>query len=93
LTALVFLIVSFVHVIIGVLQLLMMIRAIFSWLPSWEDTGIFRFVILVTEPIIIPIRKLLSRSSFLSGLPIDISFLIAWLLLNGISYLLPPVIF
>jgi len=76
-----------------VLQLLMMLRAILSWLPFDDDTPLQRFLFYATEPIILPVRNLLSRSDFFNSLPIDVSFLVAYLLLSIVIYFLPAVHF
>ena len=89
--ALVYVIVRVAYLAISILQLLMMIRAIMSWLPFDDSNALYRFVICTTEPIIIPIRNLLDRIGFFANLPIDISFLVAYLLLTFVMYLLPAV--
>jgi len=71
----------------------MVARAIISWLPFDDDSAISRFLIMTTEPIIFPIRKILERSSFFASLPIDVSFLFAYLLLSFLTFLLPSVRF
>jgi uncharacterized protein YggT (Ycf19 family) len=87
------LIVSIVSAILAVLETLMLVRAIFSWLPLDEDSPIQRFLYLTTEPIILPVRILLEKVNFLSGFPIDLSFLVTYILLSIVSMLLPAVHF
>jgi len=89
----VYIIVFFVSRVLFILQLLMVARAIISWLPFDDDSAISRFLIMTTEPIIFPIRKILERSSFFASLPIDVSFLFAYLLLSFLTFLLPSVRF
>lgn len=61
----------------------MLIRAILS---LFTDGGaILSFVYSITEPIIIPVRKLLENFNIASGAPIDISFTITYLLLSLLS--------
>ena len=69
--------------LIDILSIAMMIRAIMSWFID-EGNGLYNFLISITEPIIIPVRKLLSKTP-LGGLPIDISFLITFFLLEIVS--------
>ena len=68
-----------------------MIRAIMSWLPLDEDSHLVSFVMMVTEPVIAPVRMLLDRFDWVQELPIDISFLVAFMLLSIVQMLLPTV--
>lgn len=70
------------------MQLLMLARAILSWIPFQEDSPVQRFLFCATEPLIIPIRNLLSRSERLSALPIDLSFLFAYIILSILAILI-----
>jgi YggT family protein len=83
--------VNFVYYLIVVLQLLMFARAITSWIMMDEDNTFIRFVNIVTEPIIMPIRKLIEKVEFLRNMPIDISFFIAFLVLVILQNILPVV--
>ena len=64
------------------LELLMFLRAIMSWFFPGEDNKLYSFVISVTEPLIMPIRHLLCKSSFVRGMPFDISFLVTYILIT-----------
>jgi YggT family protein len=64
-------------------------RVIISWLPINRDNPILQFIYQVTEPILAPIRNLISRSSIGGGMMIDFSPIVAWLL---IQYLIIPLI-
>ena len=86
---------SFIYVIVTTLrylviamQVLLMVRAILSWLPLDEDNPIEQIVYLLTEPIVFPIRALLERFGLFQGLPIDFSNLFAFLLLSLIEMFL-----
>ena len=64
----------------------MLIRAILS---LFTDGGvILSFVYSITEPVIIPVRKVLEKFNVSSALPIDLSFLITYLLLSVLSTVL-----
>lgn len=78
-----------VSVLISALQLLMMLRAVISWLPVDEDSNLVTFLYTMTEPLIMPVRALLSRFEALEDMPIDISFLIAFMLLSLVQLILP----
>ena len=64
-------------------------RVIISWLPIDRDNPIVQFIYQVTEPVLAPIRNLISKSSMGGGLMIDFSPIVAWLL---IEYLIIPLI-
>lgn len=73
---------------LSVVQTLMMIRAIASWFFPAEDNAFQRFLVAATEPFIIPVRAVLERIDFIASLPIDISFLITYVLLSILQSLL-----
>jgi len=81
-----------VSIFLTILQFLMMFRAIMSWLPMDEDSRLVNFIYMVTEPVIVPVRMLLDRFEWTHELPIDISFLAAFMLLSIIQMLLPGVV-
>ena len=66
----------------------MFARALFSWFPQWQDSKIAEFLYLVTEPIILPFRSLLDRFQGMRMIPIDFSFLLAFLVLEVLRVLL-----
>ena len=73
---------------ISLIQTMMTIRAIMSWFFMPEESGILRFLIVATEPFIIPVRALLHRIDAIAAMPIDISFLITFILLSVLQSLL-----
>ncbi len=81
-------IMSCVNIFIYALQLAMMIRAILSWIPTFNESKFADFLYMITEPIIIPIRELFRKLNWFQGIPIDISFLATYILLSIISTLL-----
>ena len=74
---------------LGVVQLAMFARMILSLLGLDEEGGLGAFLMLLTEPVILPVRLLLSRVRALEGLPIDLSFLVTYLLITLLTYSLP----
>lgn len=91
--ALVNFLVSIVSIALGLMQFLLMIRAILSWFPFDDSSPLVLFVSVVTEPIILPVRQMLDKVRFFAELPIDLSLFITYLLLTFISLLLPQVHF
>ena len=55
------------------LQVGMLIRALLSWFTS-GDNQFTRFIYVLTEPVIIPIRKLFYKMNWFQNTPIDMSF-------------------
>jgi len=64
-----------------VMQFLMFGRALMSWFFPEEDNKIARFLFVITEPLVYPIRQLLSKIEFFNTVPIDMSFLFAMIIL------------
>jgi len=75
-------------ILIQFLSWMMMLRAILSWFPINPDNPVVRFLRFVTEPIIAPFRSLLSRSGLFSNLPLDFSFIIAFIVLQLLATLI-----
>ena len=88
----VYIITTLVSMFLSILHVLMLIRAVISWLPVDDASPFASFVYAMTEPIIIPVRALLERSETVRALPIDISFFIALILLSFVQMMLPSVL-
>ncbi len=80
----------FLYVILKILnallvafELAMFVRAILSWFP-FAGGKFTDFLYSVTEPVISPVRNLLGKSS-LGGMPIDLSFLITYILVVALQ--------
>ncbi len=68
---------------IEIITLLMFIRAILSWFPVVDRSSRFMsFLYMVTEAVISPVRRLLNRFEAIRRFPIDVSFLVTYLLLH-----------
>ena len=63
--------------VLGILQWLIIIRALCSWFPQVGE-----FLYTVTEPMLAPCRNLLSRFQVGRGMMLDFSPLIVFLLLE-----------
>ena len=74
-----------VSALLTIVELCFLVRAILSWFPISEENVILRFSVMVTEPVILPIRALFQKMGWFQNMPIDISFLVAYLLLSVIS--------
>ena len=76
---------QFIVRLIDVLQICMLVRAILSWFDPMQGWKISGFLHFITEPVIMPVRALCARMHWFEGFPLDIAFLVTWLLLSMIQ--------
>ena len=76
-----------VIVLLMAVQFAMLARAILSWFPM-NSSRIVDFLYSVTEPFIYPVRMLFEKMNWFTGLPIDMSFFVSYLLLSVITTVL-----
>ena len=74
-----------VSILINVLNFLILVSVLLSWLPISPESRFVYFINYLTEPILAPCRKLLMRFEFARNLPFDFSPILAWLLLMVIG--------
>ncbi|MBQ8309408.1 MAG: YggT family protein [Clostridia bacterium] len=74
--------------LISLIELAMFARAILSWFDQTGESKISMFLYAVTEPVILPVRKLCERMHWFEGVPIDIPFMLTWLILMVVQLLL-----
>jgi len=65
------------------LNVLVMLRCVISFLPTY-NSGFVDGIYNLTEPILKPIRDVLSQISFLRDLPLDLSPLVVFVILDVI---------
>ncbi|MBP3375772.1 MAG: YggT family protein [Clostridia bacterium] len=83
----IYVLVNFALIFIEIISFAMFIRAILSWFT--DGGGKFtQFLYVITEPAIMPIRKLLVKMNWLQDSPIDFSFTLTFLVLMVIELLL-----
>ena len=87
-TALLYVLSGVVSLLLSIVLFLMLIRAIFSWFPSDEDSAFAQLLFVTTEPFILPVRAILERFEFFRSMPIDMSFFITAMLLSILRSLL-----
>ena len=91
-TGILYILMKTVSLLLSAMQLLMMLRAVISWLPVDEDSNVVNFLYAMTEPVIMPVRMLLERFEALNELPIDISFIVAFMILSIVQMLLSGIV-
>lgn len=75
--------------ILMLLQVAMLVRAVMSWFPMGENL-ISNVVYTITEPVIIPVRRILDRFESVKNFPIDMAFFITFMIISIISTVLFP---
>ena len=63
--------------LLSALDIAMFGRAILSWIDPMSDGPLASFLYAITEPIILPFRKLFEKMNWFVGFPIDMAFLFA----------------
>ena len=86
------LIIEAVNVFFDILYFLILIRIILSWLPGIENTGIGGIIYQLTEPILGPIRRMISNSPIGGGMMLDFSPVIALFIMKVINVVINAVI-
>ncbi|MBQ3708098.1 MAG: YggT family protein [Clostridia bacterium] len=87
-TSILYVLSATLRILLYALELLMLARAILSWLPLDEDSPVENFLYAVTEPVIAPVRALCDRFGWFESLPVDMSFFITFILISVLAALL-----
>jgi len=74
--------------ILELASVLLFVRAILSWFPGSLGGRFYRFIYALTEPILLPFRRLFDRLGIGRNLPIDLSFLAAILFIQLLATLI-----
>ena len=77
-----------VYVFFDVLEIALLARAILSWIDQMGELKISQILETVTEPFLFPIRKLCEHFHWFENVPIDMPFLLGWLLISLIRTVL-----
>ncbi len=76
---------------LSALCLLMLVRMLMSFISPLSDSTFAQFLMAVTEPVIYPMRALADRFGWFESLPLDMPFMITYILLVVIQMALPTV--
>lgn len=74
--------------LIRIIQWLILIRAVISWLPMNAAGPIYVLLSQLTEPVVGPVRSVMERLPSIGEIPIDFSPLVAYFLLGVVSVFL-----
>ena len=80
--------VNFVELLLQILSLAILIRVLLSWFPVDPSNPIVRILYEVTEPVLMPFRRVIPRIGML-----DLSPLAALLVIQFIQQNLPSVVY
>ena len=79
---------SLAGMLINLLQTLMLIMALMSWIPQLRRSKIYYAISMIVEPVIDPFRRLLYKIPGMDRFPLDLSFLVAYMVLSMLAGLL-----
>ena len=80
-------VVNILTVILDVYTYIILIRVIMAWFVP-RDSNLLQFFAFITDPVLEPIRRKMKPLMMKSSLPIDLSPLIAFLLIGLIAQIL-----
>lgn len=72
---------------LSALEIAFLARAIMSWFTD-ESNKILYFLIALTEPVIFPVRALCEKFGWFEGLPLDIPFILTYVIISMLGALL-----
>lgn len=75
----------FLRYALWVLDTAMFVRVVLSWFPGGDDSALERFVRIITEPFVIPIRYIFDKFGWGTDLPIDLPFFVTFVLISIVS--------
>ena len=67
--------------LLTLLEYAMLFRAVMSWFPGARGNSFNVLLYEITEPLIAPVRSLMDRIQVLRGFPMDLSFMVTYMLL------------
>lgn len=75
-------------ILLDIFDVAFLVRAILSWIDPMDEFTVSKILYAITEPLIIPIRRLCDRLHLFQGMPLDMPFLLTLLLLVLVRSLL-----
>ena len=84
--------VLFILRFLDVLSLAMLLRAILGWFVMDGQGKFMRFLFVLTEPVVLPIRKLFYKLNWFQGTPIDMAFTFSWFALYLVEVLITAMV-
>ncbi len=75
------------YYLLEAISYLLLARIILSWIPQVRQSKFYGFILQVTEPLLIPVRKLISKTKAALW-PIDVSVIIIFILIGIIQMII-----
>ena len=85
--------VYFLYYLLGVVDYALLIRAILSWMAPDAEEWVVDLIYAITEPFLLPVRKLLAKRNLDSPGPLDLSFFLTVVLIMIIRACLSVLIY
>ena len=67
--------------LLSILDFAMLLRAIMSWFDQLGESRLSMFLFAITEPVILPVRRLCDKLHWFQGSPLDMPFMITLILI------------
>lgn len=77
-----------INIFFRVLYILILIRVFMSWVPNLRYTFIGNLIYTLTDPILVPVKKMMDKSPLGGGMMLDFSPVIALFILDIIQMIL-----
>jgi YggT family protein len=68
-------------ILLEIIQYAILLRVIISWLPVPKDNQLIRILYQVTDPVLLPIRNMIEKTSWGKNMMFDFSPLIAFFII------------
>lgn len=85
--------VYFLYYLLGVVDLALLVSAILSWMAPDAEGWVIDLIYAITEPFLLPVRKLLAKRNLESAGPLDLSFFVTVVLIMIIRACLSALIY
>lgn len=80
-----------IRIVLDVIYLAMMVRALLPLFADVESSPFYMLTVAITEPIVAPIRIIISKLGIAQSTPIDMGFMATYLLLFVLNLFLPAI--
>ncbi|MCD8037114.1 MAG: YggT family protein [Clostridiales bacterium] len=77
-----------INVFFKLLEMLILIRVLMSWVPSVRYTGFGNIIYTLTEPVLGPVKRMMDKSPLGGGMMVDFSPVIALFILQIIQIIM-----
>ncbi len=82
-----------IDILLAVIEYAILARVIISWLPVPRNNRLILLLYQVTDPILVPVRNIISKSAFGKNMMFDFSPVVAFILIGIVRNLLMKFLF